>query len=241
MTADPRFRDAWEKPRRRSHSRGAEDSPPAPPVGDTQPPASPWAGVTLFSAHDPRVAWPLLPYVDTVVLKGDGGDQAHPDFVRQFHNLGVRVCLWFSWDLPEPRSYWSVVRPQIGQAEGPGQRGECEANNTSAVITNVTFTDDPWLARYECVFTECYLNVNPAATQAALEYEAVKRGARFVVPTYAVYDGASEQAGGRKVPLAEYLAKHSGPSMAIYTVEYMDAADVEALRQWRQVHPRVGA
>ena len=179
---------------------------------------------------------------DWIAVKADGDDRASRADADALREAGFRVHVWEA----EPKDGFTAQTAYgaggyIAQSEGPGQQAAALAagkTNPKALITNVNHIErwpDGWDA-----LTEAYVNANPQATPAALEYEARKRGATWVSPCFGVYDATKENPPvGRKVPLREYLAmpgvdpKRFSVYAGEYFAQYPD--DVAALRELRGV------
>lgn len=227
--------DDYKFHRQRRH--GLSKPPPPAPA-----PPSAFEGIGLFTAHDPRAALRLAGLADWVAVKADGGDRADPAVVPELRAAGFRVHVWeaMASDAQAVTARYSA-EAYIGQAEGPGELGAAlnAARGYSgelALVTNVFMSE--WPAGWFCL-GEAYVNANPSATPANIEYEARKRGARRYSPVFGNYDATEEQPPpgfGRRVPLREYLAMWPGPSWASYTAEYLVQSDddIAALRAARK-------
>src|SRR5205085_10440954 len=66
---------------------------PAEKPATPQPPRSPFAGVNVFTAWDPRSALKLKGLVDGVALTSDNG-WATPEIAAELRSAGFRVFAW---------------------------------------------------------------------------------------------------------------------------------------------------
>lgn len=218
--------------RRRGYRPVVRASKPAPPPAPIPLPPSVFAGVGLFTAWDPgvvlrhrprRVQWvavrPEWPHPDdpTVTL---GCSPATAEAIRR---AGYRLHVWEDPDF-DCQGQAAVERlgaaGWIGQAENPVEVARAVDAGPSlhvpkALVANATPLT-AWPAGWELIF-ECYWNAgNPAPDGMD------SRGVPVASMCFGVYDATGN--GGRRVPLADYLARWQG-SWSGYLAEGMTDAD----------------
>ena len=202
-----------------------------PGVADPGP-RSQFAGVGVLTAWEPRSALRLAGLADWVALQGDPEGGATPDLPAALVAAGFRV---YEWQARAATRRWPGV-PYIGQAESQAELEACLALNPpgpKALVGNPTAWTTESMAKARAqrweLLIECYENADPGVWD-----RLDSRGYPVASVVYGCYDATGEQPGGRRVPLAEYLAHPPRwPNWSAYHSETLTEDDVAAMKAWR--------
>jgi len=198
-------------------------APTAPKSAPVQPPASPFAGVGLFTAWDPRAALQFKGPADWVAVQGDPESGSSTEVVTDLLHADFNVYLW------EARAKNPQWQPYIGQAESQPELEACLALSPrlvgpKAIVGNPSAWTADGLNRVRAqaweLLIEWYQTDQPGLTFAKLD----SRGypiTSYVIGVYHDY------------PLATALAQvPKGTPVSIYLAETCKPDDIDALRAW---------
>jgi hypothetical protein len=166
------------------------------------PPRSPFAGIGMFTAHDPLSVLRFKGKIDWVLLKADGGDRADPAHAGRLRAEGFRVGVWEA-DNSHGQDAVDDFRAElyVAQDEGPGQREAARRHESTLRVAKALVTNNwapDWPAGWSCL-PEAYLPVNPNATPGRVVGDAWARGARDISPVFEFEEG-----GVRYAPAAYF-------------------------------------